>query len=424
MHETKARTTKRTRDQQTRATRKALMKAALRVVSQHGYAKASVSRITEAAGVALGTFYSYFDTHKELLEELLPSEGVQLLNTLGRDAHGSGDYFEHEKRAFLSFFKYMRRNPYFLRVLTEAEIAAPASHAQHMSNIEERYLGALRRAQEHRQIRPQTDKSFRVIAEVLSGSRGHIATGLTQQARNAKSKLAPESAAETYVKFIRIGLGEKAGKTIKPPVNIQTKRRKLLSPRPTDTRTLLLRAAAKLVHENGYEATTIASITEAANVAVGTFYGHFPSRQRLLDEVLAHIRTEMLDHVREVVRGCKSFLEVEERGFLGFFDYLAKNPWYIRIETEAAVWATESYAHHFNDLAERYVASMRRSKAEGQLSAFDDHELPILAFIFMAARHYLSTRYVVSSTGSSQLPALAKQTYLDLVRHGLQRNED
>jgi AcrR family transcriptional regulator len=422
MNETKARTTKRTREEQTRATREALMKGALRVVSQHGYAKASVSRITEAAGVALGTFYSYFDTHKQLLEELLPSEGVQLLNTLGRDAHGSsGDYFEHEKRAFLSFFKYLRRNPYFLRALTEAEIAAPASHAQHMSNVEERYLGALGRAQEQGQIRPQSDRAFRVIAEVLSGSRGHIAIGLNQQARNTGSKFAPEWAAETYVKFIRIGLGEKPRAKFKPPANLLTRNRKLLNPRPTDTRTLLLRAAAKLVHEKGYEATTIAGITEAASVAVGTFYGHFPSRQGLLDEILVHIRTEMLDHVRKVVRGSKSFLEIEERGFIGFFDYLAKNPWYIRIETEAAVWATESYAQHFNDLTERYVAAMRRSKAVGQLSAYEDHELPILAFIVMAARHYLSTRYVLSSTGSRQLPALVKQTYLDLVRHGLQR---
>ena len=417
MQEANARTLKRTRDQQTRATRDALMKAALRVVSQYGYAKASVSRITEAAGVALGTFYTYFDTHRQLLDELLPSEGVQLLNVLGKDAHGSSDYFEHERRAFLSFFKYLRRNPYFFRVLTEAEIAAPASYAQHMSNIEERYLAALRRAGNHQQIRNQTDKSFRVIAEVLSGSRGHIAIGLKEQAHNNKSKLTPEGAADAYVKFIRIGLGEKSIAEFK----VKSNRLKPLIQKPANTRTILLRTTAKLVHENGYEATTIAGITRAADCAVGTFYAHFPSRQRLLDELLVYVRTEMIDYVREAIRGSKSFLEVEQRGFVAFFDYLWENPYYIRVETASALWAPESYARHFNDLTERYVAAMRRSKAEGQLCDYEDRELSVLAFIFMAARHYLSTRYILPSGSSTRLPASATRAYLDLVRRGLQR---
>ena len=393
------------------------MKAALRIVSRYGYAKASVSRITEAAGVALGTFYTYFDTHQQLLEELLPSEGVQLLHLLGKDAHGSSDYFEHERRAFLSFFKYLRRNPYFLRVLTEAEIAAPASYAQHMSNIEERYLAALRRAQDHQQIRHQTDKSFRVIAEVLSGSRGHIAIGLKERVNSDKSRLAPEEAAEAYIKFIRFGLGGKPTAELK----VRSKRQKPVTREPVDTRTMLLRATAKLVHENGYEATTIADITRAANSSVGAFYGHFPSRQRLLEELLVYVRTEMIDYVREAIRGSKSFLEVEQRGFVAFFDYLWKSPYYIRVETAAALWAPESYAGHFNDLTERFVAAMRRSKAEGQLCDYEDRELPVLAFIFMAARHYLSTRYVLPSAGSARLPALATRAYLDLVRRGLQR---
>jgi AcrR family transcriptional regulator len=181
-----------------------------------------------------------------------------------------------------------------------------------------------------------------------------------------------------------------------------------------------VKAAAQLVYEHGYQATTIARITQAASVAVGTFYSHFASRQEILDEVLILIRAEMVEHVREASRGSKSFLEFEQRGFIGFFDYLAKNPWFIRIETEAAVWAPESYAQHFSDLTARYLAAMRRSKAQGQLKAYEDHELPMLASIFMAARHYLSTRYVLSGRGSNKLPAAVSKVYLDLVRFGLQ----
>lgn len=395
------------------------MKAALRVVARHGYAKASVSRITETAGVAQGTFYSYFDTHQQLLAELLPSEGIKLLDALGRAAHGSGDYFEHERRAFSAFFKYIRKHPYFLRVLTEAEIAAPESYALHMSNIEDRYVSALQRAAQSGQILYQSEKTFRVIAEVLAGARGHIAFGLSEQAGAAKERRAPDWAVETFVKFLRFGLGDGEAKQMARSRTRSTMRRKP-NPRPlTDTRELLLWTASRMVHEHGYEATTVARITEGAKVAVGTFYAYFPSRQALLDEVLVHIRNEMLNHVREAARGSASFFELEQRGFAAFFDYLATNPWYIRIESEAAVWAKESYTRHFADLERRYVAALLRSKERGELRHYEERELPILAYIFMAARHYLSTRYVLTKGNVRRLPSAVEVAYLHLLQHGL-----
>ncbi|HEY6799250.1 MAG TPA: helix-turn-helix domain-containing protein, partial [Agromyces sp.] len=43
-------------------TRRRLLAAAERVFADHGYHEASVSRITDRAGVGQGTFYLYFDS--------------------------------------------------------------------------------------------------------------------------------------------------------------------------------------------------------------------------------------------------------------------------------------------------------------------------------------------------------------------------
>ncbi len=408
---------KRTREQQTRGTREALMKGALRVVARHGYAKASVARITEAAGVAQGTFYSYFDTHQQLLSELLPSEGIQLLDWLGRAAHGTDDYFEHERRAFSAFFEYIKKHPYFLRVLTEAEIAAPESYAQHMSNIEERYVGALRRAAERGQIERRDDKTFHVIAEVLAGARGHIAFGLSEQGRRSGELISPQAVVETFVKFLRHGLGVQLPSGVKLSTSATKPRRS--EHKPYDTRALLLRTASLLVHKHGYQATTIARITDAAKVAVGTFYAHFPSRQHLLNEILDHMRQSLLAYVREHTRGSRTFIEMEARGFRGFFEFLALHPEYIRIESEAAVWAKESYTRHFIDLETRYTAAMRRSRASGELTLYREGEFPILSYILMAARHYLSTRYALVKGTVRPMPPFAQAAYIDLVQYGL-----
>lgn len=53
-----------------------------------------------------------------------------------------------------------------------------------------------------------------------------------------------------------------------------------------DTRSRILDAAQKLFAARGYAATTTKSIAEAADVATGLVFYHFPSKQRLLEELL------------------------------------------------------------------------------------------------------------------------------------------
>ena len=52
-----------------------------------------------------------------------------------------------------------------------------------------------------------------------------------------------------------------------------------------ETRQRLLSASLELFHEQGYSATTIEDITERADVAKGTFFNYFPSKEALLSEL-------------------------------------------------------------------------------------------------------------------------------------------
>jgi AcrR family transcriptional regulator len=53
------------------------------------------------------------------------------------------------------------------------------------------------------------------------------------------------------------------------------------------TRARLIDAAHRLIAEKAIEATPIAEITEAADVAVGSFYNHFESKEALVQAVVA-----------------------------------------------------------------------------------------------------------------------------------------
>jgi AcrR family transcriptional regulator len=252
---------------------------------------------------------------------------------------------------------------------------------------------------------------------VIAGAPCHIAIGFGDRegSRVFKQDQLPDWVGETFAKFIAHGLGGdlSAAAVPRPP------RKRRPSAGDSDIRSRLLEAAARVIYEAGFAGASVQGIAGAAGVALATFYAYFASRQALFDELLTYVRTNMLADVADLGRGSRTFIELECRGFHAFFDYVQRNPWYIRIETEAALWAPAAYIRHFHDLADRYIASMQRSRARGELQIYEERELKVVAYIMMAARHYLANRYVLTAQKPHRLPAWVGQTYTAFVAAGL-----
>lgn len=70
--------------------------------------------------------------------------------------------------------------------------------------------------------------------------------------------------------------------------------------RAEETRRALVAAARLLFARQGYAATRISQITDAAGVGLGTFYGHFSAKRDLLDHLVEGIRLEMRQWVNAV----------------------------------------------------------------------------------------------------------------------------
>ena len=67
--------TRRRRAANAESVRRDLLTAAAAIVGKHGYADASIARITKQAGIASGTFYIYFSSRQALFDQLLPDIG-------------------------------------------------------------------------------------------------------------------------------------------------------------------------------------------------------------------------------------------------------------------------------------------------------------------------------------------------------------
>jgi AcrR family transcriptional regulator len=73
--------------------------------------------------------------------------------------------------------------------------------------------------------------------------------------------------------------------------------------RSEETRNHILEAAQRLFSLNGYDATGVAEICQAAGVSKGAFYHHFPSKQAIFMDLLENWLAVMDDGLQAISQG-------------------------------------------------------------------------------------------------------------------------
>lgn len=133
-------------------TRRKLLEAAEDVFAEYGYTEASVSRITERAGVGQGTFYLYFDTKLDAFNELVEDLNHRVRLAMSEGARGATTRLEAERAGFAAFFRFTAEHPALYRVVREAEFVSPEALRMHYTRIVEGYIEGLEQAREDGEI--------------------------------------------------------------------------------------------------------------------------------------------------------------------------------------------------------------------------------------------------------------------------------
>ncbi|MDO8941829.1 MAG: TetR/AcrR family transcriptional regulator, partial [Desulfobacterales bacterium] len=168
-----------------------------------------------------------------------------------------------------------------------------------------------------------------------------------------------------------------------PPRNLERRTR---ADQLEANRRALMKAAVHLVGKDGYAKTSVVRITTRAGLGQGTFYTYFDSRQELFDLLLPEVGNEILEFVRARVVGSKIIIDVEERSFKAFVDYLLHNPAYIRILIEAGTMAPKAGREHTQSVVEQHVATLMHAWDKGQLPSYSRKEIPSLSAVLLALR--------------------------------------
>ena len=189
--------------------------------------------------------------------------------------------------------------------------------------------------------------------------------------------------------------------------------------RSAATRDALFDATAKIVGEVGYPDTQVAAITAKAQVAHGTYYNYFESRQDLFDQLLPNLGKSMLERVQANSSSAQTDLEREVKSFRAFFDFLVERPEFYRILFEARVFCAQAYEEHTRNVSEGYTRVLTRAHKRGEIKGVAADELEAVAFMLMGAREYIAMRYARENGRTKELPGWVVDLYEKLVGRAL-----
>lgn len=193
-----------TRVEKSEETRKALFDAAAKIVGKYGYEGASISRITTRAKVAQGTFYNYFETRQDLLDQLLPEMGELMLDYLRTHMNPDAKGWRREEERLRAYFDFLALNPWFHRLVNEAETLAPKAHKTYFTKISAGYVRSIRRAIKSGEIKNFVESDLEPLTYMLMSIRTYLAQRYAYH--NGSVRVPDEQVIKAYVKFVRSGL--------------------------------------------------------------------------------------------------------------------------------------------------------------------------------------------------------------------------
>jgi AcrR family transcriptional regulator len=158
------------------------------------------------------------------------------------------------------------------------------------------------------------------------------------------------------------------------------------------TRRKLLEAAEEVFGALGYHDASIVKITEAADVAQGTFYLYFESKRQVFDEVVLDLNQRIRRAMSEAARKATTRLEAERLGFAGFFRFTAEHPALYRVIRQAEFVSPWVMHHHYETITGNYAPFLEEAMKTGEVSSGDPL---VLAWALAAVGEIIGLRWIL-----------------------------
>ena len=255
-----------------------LQGAMVEAVSRHGFHDTTLRELVSLAGVSKSTFYEHFKSKEDCFLSTFDYIGLEVERRVDEAFDWSGGLRERIAAGITTAFTVIAKEQDAASLVTVESLTLGAAAVPHRERASAHFEELFRRAFE------ESPSPHRVTALTVRGIVAGIRNTAYHHLREGRGGELP-AAAEPIIEWVlcfdrpRVRWhgsgsgGRRPRPTRRPPASPEPHRES------RDKRERIVRAAAELAFEHGYEALSIPAISAAAGVSNQTFYDHFPGKQ-------------------------------------------------------------------------------------------------------------------------------------------------
>jgi AcrR family transcriptional regulator len=314
--------------------------AMVEAVARHGYAGTTMRELVALAGVSKSTFYQHFENKQECFLATFD----EIVEELGRrvgEAYRSGGDFRERLTAGLAVFMNMAIDEPAAASLTAVEsLTLGSAGVAHRERASQAFEALLQQSFDHSPSERQVSET--TVRAIVAGIRGvtyrRVRSGRAEELPGLVPELVDwalcfqEPDSEATRRAIEASERE-PGKT-SPPSPPEGDQRPGWDEAPDSPRSRvaltqrerIVRAAARVGVERGYEALSIPAISGAAGVSNQTFYEHFASKRDAFLAAFAILGADALGTAATTFeREAANYPEAIGVGFRALLEHIANS---------------------------------------------------------------------------------------------------
>jgi len=191
-----------------------LQTAAEELFGERSYHRTTVADICARAGMATGSFYSYYGSKAEIFASVVRAINTDLRRAMKATLeHAGHDQRSRERASFRVYFDMLSKRPWIDRIVRESEFIDPGLFREYYEHLTRGYARGVRAAQMDRDVDARYDPE--VIAYAYTGIGNFV--GMRWAEWTAGGRV-PEDVLDDVLELLARGLAPRvAAKPENPP---------------------------------------------------------------------------------------------------------------------------------------------------------------------------------------------------------------
>jgi AcrR family transcriptional regulator len=312
--------------------------AMVEATARHGFAGTTVSELVGFAGVSKTTFYQHFDSKESCFLATFDAIIEAVTERVSAAFAEPGDFRRRLTRALSVFMEIAAAEPAAASLAAVDSLTLGKAGIAHREKGSEAFELMIRQSFDH--APSSVEVGDVTVRAIVAGIRGVVYRSLRADQADRLPTLVDELVdwAMAYQQvpgemarraFAAAEAGASGGPVVDPPWEEPPD--SSLSRRKLSQRERIVRGAAKVVIESGYDSLSIPAISSAAGVSNQTFYEHFQSKRDALLAAFKAMAREALQSAGFAFAAERGRPEAMGAGVRALLDYLAEHELFARL---------------------------------------------------------------------------------------------